>query len=259
MSRTSTLFSEWTRRLRRIVLLSTGLVSLACSANSKSEARPIETVCYASPDGRLVRSSLLVAPDSGGGERVLGVTEVRVSPTTTLRAVERAKLDATGRLLRLEATVGEPDADLETRVVLDAPSGHVQIATRTTRVEWTVPSDLPWIWAPVLTAPAGGGPIATPVVARVELRAVASGSAVRLLDLGALTSHTVAADQLVIPEIDAGTATVVVADDAVQVDDGMPRSLHLAALGADVAAIDAGRRNLTLAAASVGCAPLNGR
>jgi hypothetical protein len=258
MSRTQT-FSAWSRRLRRIALLSTGVVSLACTANSTSEARPItlSPICYASQDGRLVRSSLLVAPDSAGGERVFGVTELRESPSGTVRAVERAKLDGAGRLVHLEATVGSPDGDPDARVVLDAPSGHVQIITRNTRVEWTVPNDLPWVWVPILTAPNSRAPIATPVVARVELRAAAAGSAVRLLDLGALTSHAVTADQLLIPDSEAGRATVVVADDAVEIEDGVPRALRLAALGTELAPIDAGA--FTLAAANVGCAPLNGR
>lgn len=251
-------FSEWARRLRRTALLATGLVSLACTTtHTTSEARPLDLLplCYASQDGLLVRSTLLVAREAGG-ERVLGVTELRAAPGSIVRAVERAKLDAAGKLIHLEAALGSPDGEPDARVVLDAPSGHVQIATRTAHVEWTVPNDLPWVWAPILTAPATGAPIATPVVARVELRAAGSSSAVRLIDLGALTSHAVAADQLVIPDVDADRTTVVVADDAVQFEDGVPRAFHLAALGAELTPIDAGPRGPTLAAANVGCAPL---
>jgi hypothetical protein len=256
MSANLILLCEWARRLRRTALLATGLVSLACTANSTGEASPLDRgpICYASHDGRLVRSTLFVRRNAGGGETVLGVTEVRVSPAGIARAVERAKLDAAGKLVHLEATVASTDGEPDARIVLDAPSGQVQIATRTMHVEWRVPNDLPWVWAPILTAPATRAPIATPVVARVELRAVGTGSPVRVIDLGALTSYAVAADQLVVRDVDAVGATVVVANDAVQVEDGVPRALHLAALGTELSPIDAGR--LALASANVGCAPM---
>jgi hypothetical protein len=251
--------------------LATGVVSLACT-QSATEARAVDQapICYVSQDGRLVRSTLLVSPDSTGGERILGVTELRVSPSLgpavndsrvavhadgagVVKSVERARVDASGRLVHLEATIGPAIGEPDARVVLDPPSGKAQITTRTAHIEWSVPNDLPWVWAPLLTQPSTGAPIATPVDGRVVLRAAGSGQPVRLIDLGSLTSHAVAADQLVVA--DGERTTVIIADDTVDLEDGVPRGLHLAALRTELSATDAGKQALTLA--NIACAPLD--
>jgi hypothetical protein len=80
-----------------------------------------------------MKSTLLFAPLAGGGERLLGVTELRTGASAStsaggrmVRAVEEVKLDASGRLIRLEATLGPASGDVETRVVLDAAGGGSQ-------------------------------------------------------------------------------------------------------------------------------------
>jgi len=169
-----------------------------------------------------------------------------------IRVVEQAKLDATGRLVHLEATLGPASGDPDSRVVLDPASGRVRILTPSAHVDWSVPSDLPWLWASILRDPLSGEPVATPALARVALRAARAEQAVRLVDLGALTSHAMTADQIVVAEQDG--ATVVAADDAIQIENGIPTRLHLAALGTDLEPIDAGNQFLALASAHAGCA-----
>jgi len=237
------------------------LISLACSQPlGEARAKSLDPICYASADGQRMKSTLLLASLSGGGERLIGVTELRAGAsgsTTTgrvVRAVEEAKLDASGRLLHLEATLGPASGEVETRVVLDAASGRVRISTPSTHVDWSVPSDLPWVWASILRDPASGEPIATPALGRVALRA-GNSSAVRVLDLGALTSHAVATDQVIVPS-EPDRAIVVAADDAIETENGVPLYLHLAALRTTLEPVDAGNSFLALAAPSAGCSSL---
>jgi hypothetical protein len=70
---------------------------------------------------------------------------------------------------------------------------------------------------------------------------------VRLLDVGALEHHTWTADQLVIT--DGDSATVVLADDAVDVEHGSPRRLHLVALDTTLEVLDARAPSRALVAA----------
>jgi hypothetical protein len=172
-----------------------------------------------------------------------------------VRAVERAELDATGRLLDLEVTLSAGDGEPDTRIVLEPTLGRARISTRTAHVEWSVPADLPWIWTAVLTEPGAADPVSTPLQARVALEATDAARAVRLLDLATLTSHAMTSDQVAVSGSD-GT-TVVMADDAIDIRDGLPRQLHLAALATDVEPIDASKQPLALAAVDLGCAPIS--
>ena len=140
---------------------------------------------------------------------------------------------------RLDAVGGRPAK----YVVMDAVVGSVDITTDSFRVHWDVPTDLPWVWAPLLTVASTGVPLTTPVDARVVWRATANGRAVRLLDLGVLAQYAVTADQLAVP--DARGGTVVLANDAIDIEEGMPKRLHLAALDADVDAASAGGAEAT--------------
>src|SRR5215471_3113025 len=99
-------------RLSFLSTVATSLISLACS-NPLGDARAkgLDPICYASPDGQRVRSTLLLTPLTDGGERLVGVTELRTGSLPepsgpVIRVVEQAKLDATGRLVHLEATLG---------------------------------------------------------------------------------------------------------------------------------------------------------
>jgi hypothetical protein len=274
--------------------LATGLVALRCT-DSISEARSLDPrpLCFVSHDGRLIQSTLSVASESGGGERLLGVTELRPGASgarasanaaasgdgrsnKVVRVVEAVRLDAAGRLLRLEATLGGPSGEPDARVVLDPLHGRVESWTASVHLQWSVPNDLPWVWAPILRDPNSGAPIATPAVGRVVLRATGSMGPVRLIDLGALTSHAIMADQLVVSDGDSSdsttsttspssttstsstsstsSTTVVVGDDTIDVDEGLPSVLHLAALGTKLERIDPVRQGAMLAAADVRCA-----
>jgi hypothetical protein len=205
------------------------VLSLACAEGaSAAHARETATTCYASPDGRLLRSTLVVTSESGG-ERLVGVTELRAAKQELVRVVENAKLDELGWLVSLEATVGTETGETRAKVVLDVKAERIEVSTATLHAVWSVPNDLPWVWVPLLTEPKRQRPIATPLEGRVVLRATGSGGAVRRIDLGALASLPMTADQLVVPE--TGGATVILGDDALDVVNGRVTTVHLAALG----------------------------
>lgn len=102
--------------------------------------------------------------------------------------------------------------------------------------------------------------MATAVEARVIWKAAVGGQAVRLLEVGALRSQTVTADQVLVPDSgEAGASrpseqraggTVVLGDDAIDVEGGMPARLHLAALGTEVEPVDADGLSGSLVASS---------
>jgi hypothetical protein len=237
-----------------IVGAATCVLLLACNdAVPGARVADLVPTCYASPDGQLIHSTLLVSPASGG-EHLIGVTDVRTRGSgeqrtanvddiadenneRVIRDTENAELDESGRLLHLDAAIGPVNRDSAVRVVLEPAKGRVEIITPSLHAVWSVPSDSPWIWVPMLMVPDGLGPIATPLVGLVMLRAANRGRPVRRLDLATLTSHLITADQLVVFE--GQGATVIVGDDAVDVEHGMPTTLHLAALNATLELVDA--------------------
>jgi hypothetical protein len=236
-----------------LVAAALGLLLTACTDAARQTPSPVPaTTCYASPDGERVRSTLVVTPERDG-ERMLGVTEIRTrgqveeaslaglhvvknDDAGIVSAVEKAKLDEAGHLVRLEATIAARHGKVDTSIVLDPPTGRVEITTDSLHAVWLVPNDLPWVWAPLLSAPGSGGRIATPLAGRVTLLAAAKNHAVRRLDLATLANHPMTADQVVVPE-DEG-ATVVVGDDAVDVRDGRVIGIHLAALATNLERVD---------------------
>jgi hypothetical protein len=251
----------------RILLLklAIALAAIACAVAPRP-AQPGETtrLCYTSIDGRTVHGSLVlqqmttsatpaisgIANRQPAGERLIGVTELDGS--ATVRLVEDITLDANGALRRAEAVLSH--AGVQTlRVVLDPRRGVVDFTTPGTGGprHWKVPTDLPWVWAPILTLPSSGAGVATAASARATWRAAAGGRPVRLLDLANLVSHTITADQLLVSDetgdlaagVHADTAAekgvVVLGDDAVDVEGGLPIRLHLAALGVNVEPMDA--------------------
>lgn len=215
-----------------ITALAVSLLATACAnrvARQKPESRLIE---YASQDERSVRGTLVVAR-TATAEGLAGVTDLGPD---FLRAVEQAKLDADGRLVRLDATLGSTGGDVDTRVVLDASSGRVSITTASVHIDWSVPTDLPWVWAPLLTMPGGKAPVTTPVLAAVAVRAARGGRAVRMLDLGKLESYAVTGDQLAVT--DEGETTVIIGNDFADVEKGIPSALHLGVLETTFTRVD---------------------
>jgi len=252
----------------RILLLklAIALAAIACAVAPKP-AQPGETtrVCYTSIDGRTVHGSLVrqqmttaamsamsaMSNRQPDGERLIGVTELDGS--ATIRLVEDVTLDAHGALRRAEAVLSQAGVQA-LRVVLDPRRGVVDLTkpgpggTR----HWRVPTDLPWVWSPILTLPSSGRGVATAASARATWRAATSGRPLRLLDLANLVSHTITADQLLVPDetpdrgagagrtaADTEKGVVVLWDDAIEVEGGMPIRLHLAALGVNVEPMDA--------------------
>jgi hypothetical protein len=222
---------------------------LACdAARPPAGAVDVKRSCYASPDGNAVRSSL-VRMETSGGERLLGLTELASGE----RLVEDVTIDESGRLVEGVATLTPAGGTAVTRVVLHPALGSVTLTSPALNLEWRVPNDLPWVWAPVLTAHAK--PIATPLDAQVVFHAAAGGRPVRLLDLGALAHHSVTADQMVVPDGDA--ATVLLASDVIDFENGSPRRLHLSALDENLDIIDARAPSGALVAA-LRCTALSG-
>jgi hypothetical protein len=248
----------------RLVLLgAVPCVSLACSSRSGLGARAsdnLERSCYASVQGQPVRSTLISVKEPGT-ERLMGMIEL----DTGERLLEEATLDASGRLVEAEATLspmaaGHAPQDA-IRVSFRPERDAIEVIAPARHLEWSVPHDLPWAWLPLLTAPLPSGqgraPIATPLGARVAFRAADGGRVVRMLDLGALRAQTLTADQLVVTDGDGEGATVVLGDDAIDVENGTPRRLHLSALDASLEILDARVPSSALVAA-LRCTALSG-
>jgi hypothetical protein len=251
-----------------ILLVAAPWSSLACRATRPSpRSTELSRSCYAVMDGQPVHSTM-VSMQTHGTERLIGMTELDSGE----RLVEEATIDESGQLIEAEATLtpaasADAGADAQepaaaTHVVFHPARKTVELTTPVLHMEWSVPNDLPWVWAPLLTVPTVSAaaakksrPIATPLDARVALRAAQNGRAVRLLDLGALEQHTLTADQLVIP--DGADATVVIGDDVIDVENGTARRLHLAALDVTLELLDA-RAPSTALVAALRCTDLSG-
>jgi hypothetical protein len=238
-----------------VLLVAASGPSLACHAARRTRGSVnLARSCYASPEGQEVRSTLVRMPvPTWGGERFVGLTELGSGE----RLVEEATIDGSGQLVEARATLTAAGKGGETRVALYPGRGFAELTTPALHLEWSVPNDLPWVWAPLLTASATGkrGSIATPLEGLVTFHAAAMGRPVRLLDLGTLAHHTVTADQIVIP--DGNQATVVLADDVIDIDDGTPRRVHLSALDGTLELLDA-RAPASVLVAALRCTGLSG-
>jgi len=204
--------------------------SCNASASSLSAKDSGNIARFGTVDGR-VRSTL-ARSEHAGEERLHGVTELE----TGARLEEDATLDAAGTLRWAQAVLSAADGSTLTRVRFDRERGTVEVNDASLHVEWNVPRDFPWIWAPLSSIAPGGAPIATPLDARVVSRAAAHGRTVRLLDLGALRSYSLTSDQVLVPG-DSGSI-VVLGDDTSEIEDGMPKRLQLKALQTELARFD---------------------
>jgi hypothetical protein len=101
-------------------------------------------------------------------------------------------------------------------------------------VEWPVPADAPWAYAPL--ARAGGRAVLTPVGAFIAMRAAASGQAVRVVQMDARSSYTAPADQIAVAtEVGVTIALDTASADA---DGSFIRSVDLPALGIAMARVE---------------------
>ena len=242
-----------------ILLVATPWTALACNpARRPRGSTEVNRSCYAAVGGQPVYSTL-VSTKTGATERLIGLTELG----TGARLVEEATIGESGQLVEAEATLtaaaGAEGPGPVTRVVLHPGRSSVEVTAPALHIEWSVPNDLPWVWASLLSTGSpstpGPGPIATPLGAWVAFRSAQTGRAVRVLDLGVLQHHTLTADQLVVP--DGAGATVVLDDDVIDVEDGAPRRLRLAALDATLELLDARTPSSALVAA-LRCTALSG-
>jgi hypothetical protein len=199
---------------------------------------------YGATDGSPLRSTLFI-DDKLDGQHLAGVTQL--DDDTCI--AEEATLALSGRLLHAEYTLSRHPAS-NTHVTLDPQSGLVEVTGPTSQMRWAVPNDLPWVWTPWLDA----STIATPVAALVTMRGARADTAVRSIDLRAFQSLSVMADQLVVADGEH-TDLVVVGDDAVEVQRGVPAHWHLGALDRDIRARESNGLLRTLAAFA--CMPLD--
>jgi hypothetical protein len=187
------------------------LVLWGCSQADTGRARSNALLRdYAATDGSTLQATLVI-DELPHEQRLASATHFEDGSCL----VEEATIDRSGRLRH---------AAPERKTVKITQPAH--------RMQWTVPSDLPWVYAPLVETEAGLRTIATPLSAMVTQRAAAEHSTLRTLDLSTLDSATIMADQLFVADQDG--SIVVVGDDAVDFVDGLPHSWHNAALDRDL-------------------------
>jgi hypothetical protein len=231
-----------------VALAATLVPTVGCEAPEADQA-PETSIFrnYGAGERGLVHSTLMI---EAGNKRLSSVTQL--ADGTCL--AEEARLDAAGRVLDAQATLAAADSGEVRHVALDARRGAVEVSAPNLHIRWKVPNDLPWAWSSLLGERESGAPIATPLGAVVAMRAASADRALRWLDLDGLESHTIMADQVLVAE---GRAhTVVLGDDAAELQGGLPQRIHHAALGRDLLADDAQAPWTALAAFS--CVPRGG-
>lgn len=132
---------------------------------------------------------------------------------------ESVRLDPTGRLVHAETRAHDQGGSPDVHVTFDVPSHSVTVEQAGKVSSWTVPGNEPWILGPV-TGPQGEV-VPTPLVAWTTYRATKESEWVRLVTQTPHTSYVVPRDQYVV-----GT-TVVVGDQAIEVDEQFVRSIKI--------------------------------
>lgn len=180
--------------------------------------------------GTLTQSAAGAADPSS--ERLSGLTQLDDGSWIRQDAV----LNQAGQLLHAELVLGGTNCIETRRISLDARHGTVEDVVRGSRTSWHVPTDLPWVWLPVLLRRAGGTnearPVATPLDAAVTRRGAMVARAVRRLDLDHLQSFSVMVDQVM--DTNEHATTVVMGDDVAEFDAGVLQRLHMEALQVDL-------------------------
>lgn len=165
--------------------------------------------------------------------------------------MEQATLDSHGRLLKAEIDRGGPCAEQPTHIVVDAQRGKVEVDTAGISMQWSVPTDVPWVPVGLLSAETSGYDLATPVAMTIALRSAKHARAARLVDIQHFTSATIMSDQMLVND---GEPTVVLGDDYAEVEGDLPVRVHLAAFDRD---LDAHDPDLTAAWARLRCKNTN--
>jgi hypothetical protein len=218
-----------------------------CGGNPRE--RPLESTSstihsYSATEGSFAASTLMIE-DAPEGQRLAGVTHF----TDGTCLAEEATLDRAGRIVRAEYTVAG------THVVLDPARGIVEITSPEGDSHIQVPNDLPWVWTPLLHPQANTGPVATPLAALVTLRGAEASAEVRSIALGVGKSHRDSSNQLLVKDVDQ-SELVVVGDDVITIERGLPQKWHVWALDQDVEASPAD--GLLSVLATFACTPARG-
>jgi hypothetical protein len=212
-------------------LLAAGLLA-GCTSAPNGDALVTTTYSYgdgAGAGGRVVRT---IGPD--GSESLHGETAL-ADGGERVRIVEDAILDRAGHLVRAEVMVARGcDAPPDEHAVLDPARGVVRASGPGGVVEWPVPADAPWAYAPL--ARAGGRAVLTPVGAFLAMRAAAGGSEVRVVQVESRSSYRSPADQIAIAT-ESGV-TVVLDTASATADGGFIRSVDLPELGIAMARVE---------------------
>ncbi len=188
------------KTLRRVILgalLAVSLPACADSRHSKPEEAPIatRTFLYADGAGALGRVERRIMAD--GEERLHGRTEIQ-SEGGHFLVVEDVTLDPRGRLVRAETAIAGRCAEVtEQRIVYEASKGVVMITDAGGEKRWSVPTDAPWVLAPVKDAQQR--PIATALSGWIAIRASALAPALRVVDVASKTAYAVNSDQIAVP------------------------------------------------------------
>jgi hypothetical protein len=219
-----------------------------CAGPSKAPDAPTADVVhsYSATEGNLRESTLVV---DGDGRRLAGVTHF--ADGTCL--AEEATLDLAGRLVHAQYTVAGAAGD-NTRVELDSTLGTVDIDGPRGHTHLVVPNDWPWVFTPQLAPQSNERAVATPLAAVLTLRGAHADRAVRAIELGKSRSYRTQSNQLLVKDEDKSDL-VVVGDDVVSIDRGMPQQWHLWALDQDLAAREPTGLLSTLAAFACTVAP----
>jgi len=229
------------------------LLSL-CAGPTKTSHAPLAAAplatgafhSYSATQGDVTGSSLAIEHEPAG-LRLAGVTHFADGGCLA----EEATLDSAGRLLHAEYTLSR--ADSQTRVVLDPAAGLVEIHGPGLEASMRVPSDLPWVWTPLLNPAANTGALSTPLAAVVTVYGARADRSVRAIELGARRSHSWLSEQLLVKDVDQ-TDLVVVGDDVVSLENGVPRQWHVWAFDQDLESRQADGLLDTLA--SFACLPV---
>jgi hypothetical protein len=177
----------------RTLLAAVGALALAACAPDASQPATsgprVQAYLY---DGSAGSSRVTQALGADGLESLHGATHlVGRAPLN-----EVATVDANGRLRRAEISLTREDG-ASLRYTLDPSRATVRIEHGDAApVDWHVPTDAPWMYAPAL----GGGAMlsVTPVSAWIALRATRAADVVRVLEPEQQASHLVTIDQIAV-------------------------------------------------------------
>ncbi len=169
-------------------------------------------------DGALQPASEARLDEQASGEAWHADTRAPVA-AGWISIAEDVRLDPSGRLMHAVTHARDEGSSAEFKVTFDPPSRTVVVERAGSRVEWSVPGDEPWIVAPVKGF--SGEVVPTPLVAWTSYRATRDNPTVRLVMPLEQKSYVVPRDQYVVDR------TVVVGEQAIEVDDKFVRSIKI--------------------------------